>query len=385
MILTAILKLAKMTMTLRPGVFTTRNGVHFAQRSHAVTLADNNRPADRFSTLITASGPIVARVRVVHSTPVIRTAVRRLRLQSTGNGPLEHDSFLGGLDLTIPQKTSVTRISCRRSSPSLTRRIIGALVRGCLSRCLRTGHTRTMTTHRFLTRRLPLTRVEIERDSRVLQHFRRHCRIASLARRGRTVIATIRKLHDHVTRARTSLTGARTRARRFERRLKVGTRRTVTITTLDRSPKIRRILARFRTIRTRLTLGRAACLRTDPIIRDLLHDQSELNTLLRRHVATTLASPSVPIPSGLRLNALGRTLINSFTHARVAHRNLLDRLITLRRARTTCQTRVRQFPRLRRRRQRLAHSLRMTRAACTALLRQLRRARLTRGRGINGT
>lgn len=356
--------------------------------SHATTLANlNDNRSKRLRSLLVSRAPLAARVRILHSEPLLRAAVRVLSLESRSNRLLRPSIVSRGLSIDVVNNASVIRILCASTSPTQSTLVIGALVRRCQRGSVVAGHGRTARTGRFLLTRLPRARSAIHRTRTSLHDFLRRGRVKVLSRRTESLITQVRAISGRVTAMRTDLRKATARSTALRSQLGLAPRRTLVINGLDRGPNVRRTVLSLRTIRHSLTTRRTQFGSDDPIIHRLLTRRRSLGTFLRRRVHLTNKTPG--IPSVLIRNAPGRrgvarTLVRAFLSARIRCMKLRRRLGILERCRGRCRSELTDMPSLDTRRHTLRHQITMTRRACDGLLDQLRRLRIRRGRAACG-
>jgi succinoglycan biosynthesis transport protein ExoP len=378
----SVFGLTTLVTFLQKPVYESQAKLLFNKQNGVSSLTGISAKMGELGGLTNLSNPVDTEAEVIRSYPIIHKTITTLNLKDKTGKPLSIEKFLKILKLKTIRGTDVMQLSYRSTNPQEAAEVINTLMNYYLESNVRTNRSTAKAAREFLSKELPEVDKRVLRAEMAVRQFKEKNKVIALEIEAKVGVEALKDLAQAITKAKTELIGANTRAVALQNQMQLNTKQAVALSTLSQSPGVQQVLTEYQKVQDELAVAKTRYTADNPTIANLAEKETALRTQLEGRVAQTLGNSEYEPEGNLQIGGLKQSLTVDLVKAEVERLAFGKQLAELQQTFTINQSRLNSLPRLEQQQLQLQRQLQVGRITYEQLLKQLQEVQVLENQNI---
>lgn len=367
---------------LQKPVYEAEGKLLLSKKDRVSSLTDLTNEAKEISGLTQTTKPVDTETEIIQSVPLVEKTIASLNLKNGKGQPMDVEKFLTQLKVKGIRETDVILLSYRGTNPQQAAAVVNSLMRFYLENNIRANRAEMIAAREFITSQLPMVEARVTAADVALRQFKESNRVVALDEEAKVTVKKLSDLSEQLTDAKVKLAEVTGQTQAIQRRIGLDPQQAITLTTINQSVAVQKVLAEYRQVQDQLVILRTRYQPGHPELASLARKEAALRSQLQSRIAQALGTNQPFLERDLQLSQFKQSLAQDLVKAEAERLGLANRVSALSAAIAYQQNRVSAMPQLEQKQRELERRLQAAQSTYEQLLKRLQAVQVTENQNV---
>lgn len=175
----SVFALTTLSFSLQKPVYVAEGKLLFKKTSTTSSLTGLGKEIGQLDPLQQQGSPLDTEAEIIRSIPIIEKTITRIDLKDRDGAPLDHQQFLGQLNVSNIRGTDILRLSYKDVDPKKTAVVVNTLMAVYLENNLLANRADAGAAQQFIEQQLPKAEATVQEAEVALRRFKEENKVVS--------------------------------------------------------------------------------------------------------------------------------------------------------------------------------------------------------------